>query len=151
MATGTNLAQVQYRGEAPGLADLLGGQVDVMFATLPGSTEYVRAGKLRALGITSDIRSPALPEIPVMADFVPGLEASIWFGIVAPKNTPVEIIDRLNREINAALVDGVMKARFADLGATLFAPGSPDRFVKFIADDTEKWAKVVKFAKLKAD
>jgi tripartite-type tricarboxylate transporter receptor subunit TctC len=151
MATGVNLALIQYRGEAPALADLLGAQVDVVFATLPGSIEYVRAGKLRALAIMSATRSPALPEVPVMGDFVPGLEASVWLGIVAPKNTPAGIVDRLNGEINAALADPTMKTRFADLGTSVFPPGSPAEFGKLIADETEKWAKVVKFAGLKAD
>jgi hypothetical protein len=110
MATGTNLAPVQYRGEAPALADLLGAQVDVVFATLPGSIEYVRAGALRALAIMSATRSPALPEIPAMADFVPGLEASLWLGMVAPKNTSAAIVERLNKEISAALADPTIRA-----------------------------------------
>jgi tripartite-type tricarboxylate transporter receptor subunit TctC len=151
MATGTNLAQVQYRGEAPALADLLGAQVDVVFATLPASIEYVRAGKLRALAVTSASPSAALPGTPTMSDFLPGFEASGWFGIVAPKNTPAGIVDRLNKEVNAALADPIMKARFADLGASVFPPGSPTEFGKFIADETEKWGKVVKFAGIKAD
>jgi tripartite-type tricarboxylate transporter receptor subunit TctC len=137
MATGTNLAQVQYRGEAPALADLLGAQVDVVFATLTGSN-------------TSATRSQALPEIPVMADFVPGLEASVWFGMVAPKNTPVGIVERLNKEINAALADPTIKRRFADLGETVL-PRSPTEFGKFIADETEKWGKVVKTAGIRVD
>jgi tripartite-type tricarboxylate transporter receptor subunit TctC len=150
MATGTNLAQVQYRGEAPALVDLLGAQVDVVFATLTGSIEYVRAGKLRALAIMSANRSPALPEIPVMADFVPGLEASVWFGMVTPKNTSVGIVERLNKEINAALADPTIKKRFANLGATVL-PRSPTEFGKFIADETEKWGKVVKAAGIRVD
>jgi tripartite-type tricarboxylate transporter receptor subunit TctC len=150
MATNTKLAQVQYRGEAPALADLLGAQVDVVFATLPGSIEYVRAGALRALAIMSATRSPALPEIPVMADFVPGLEASLWFGMVAPKNTSVGIVERLNMEINAALADPTIKVRFADLGATV-VPRSPAEFGKFIAAETEKWGKVVRAAKIKVE
>ena len=125
MATGTNLAPVQYRGEAPALADLLGAQVDVVFATLPGSIEYVRAGALRALAIMSATRSPALPEIPVMADFVRGLEASLWLGMVAPKNTSAAIVERLNKEISAALADPTIKARFAGLGATSFLARPP--------------------------
>jgi tripartite-type tricarboxylate transporter receptor subunit TctC len=152
MAVGLDLAQVHYRGEAPALADLLGQHLDAVFATLTGSIAYVRADRLRALAIMSATRSPLLPEIPVMADFVPGLglEASSWFGIAAPKNTPAEIIARLNTAVNAALADPTMKARFAEIGATVF-PGSPAEFGKFIADDTEKMAKVVKFAGIEVD
>jgi tripartite-type tricarboxylate transporter receptor subunit TctC len=150
MATGTNLAPVQYRGEAPALADLLGAQVDVVFATLVGSIEYVRAGALRALAIMSATRSPALPEIPVMADFVPGLEASLWLGMVAPKNTPVVIVERLNKEINAALANPTMKMRLPTL-AQRVVPRSPTEFGKFIADETEKWGKVVKAAGIRVD
>jgi tripartite-type tricarboxylate transporter receptor subunit TctC len=148
MATSLNLARVDYRGEAPALADLLGQQVDVVFASLPGSIEYIRANRLRSLAVMSATRSPALPEIPVIGDFVPGLETSIWTGIVAPKTTPTGIIERLNKEINVALADPTIRVRFADLGATL-VPGSPAEFGKFIADDTEKWAKVVKFGGIK--
>jgi tripartite-type tricarboxylate transporter receptor subunit TctC len=148
MATGLNLARVDYRGEAPALADLLGQQVDVVFASLPGSIEYIRANRLRSLAIMSATRSPALPEIPVVGDFVPGLETSGWNGIVAPKTTPTGIIERLNKEINAALADPTIRVWFANLGATV-VPGSPAEFGKFIADDTEKWAKVVKFAAIK--
>jgi tripartite-type tricarboxylate transporter receptor subunit TctC len=150
MATGLNLAQVHYRGEAPALADLLGQQVDVVFATLASSIEYIRANRLRSLAIMSATRSPALPEIPVIGDFVPGLEWTSWFGIVAPKSTPTGIIERLNKEIKAALADPTIKVRFANLGATV-VPSSPAEFGKLIADDTEKWAKVVKFAGIKAD
>ena len=150
MATGLNLAQVHYRGETPALADLLGQQVDVVLATLSGSIAYVRAGQLRALAITSATRSPLLPDIPVMAEFVPGLEYFGWYGIVAPKNTPAEIIARLNTVVNAAFVDPTMKARLTDMGATMLA-GSPADFGKFIVEETEKWGKVVKFAGIKAD
>jgi tripartite-type tricarboxylate transporter receptor subunit TctC len=152
LVTGTtNLAQVQYRGEALALADLLGAHLDVVFASLPASIEYVRAGNLRALAVTSAVPSAALPDTPVMADFVPGFEASAWFGVVTPKNTPTEIIEKLNNEINAALADPRMKARFADLGAMAFPPGSPAEFGKFITRDTEKWGKVVKSAGIKID
>jgi len=151
MITGVNLVQVQYRGGAPAVADLLAGQVQVMFDVMAESIEYVRAGRLRALAVMSATRSAALPDIPIMADFVPGLEASFWTGVGAPKNTPVEIINKLNIEINAALADPVMKVRFSELGATLFPPGSPAEFGRFIADDTKKWAKVVNFASIKAD
>jgi tripartite-type tricarboxylate transporter receptor subunit TctC len=150
MKTGINVGQVQYRGSAPALADLLGGQVQAMFPVIAEAIEYIRAGRLRALAVTSTARSDVLPDIPIMADYVSGVEAGFWAGVVAPKNTPVEIIGRLNKEINAGLADAVMKARFADLGATVF-PGTPAEFGKFIADETEKWAKVVKFANIKAD
>jgi tripartite-type tricarboxylate transporter receptor subunit TctC len=148
MAVGLNLTRVDYRGEAPALADLLGQQVDVVFASLPGSIEYIRANRLRSLAIMSATRSPVLPEIPVIGDFVPGLATSSWYGIVAPKTTPTGIIERLNKEINAALADPTIRVRFADLGATV-VPGSPGEFGKLIADDTEKWAKMVKFAGIK--
>jgi tripartite-type tricarboxylate transporter receptor subunit TctC len=130
--------------------DLLGGQLEVIFATTPGTTDYVRIGKLRALAVTTRARAEALPDIPTVADFVPGYESSQWYGVGAPKNTPVEIVEKLNKEINAALADPKMKARFADLGGTVL-PGSPADFGKLIADETEKWGKVVKFAGLKAD
>jgi tripartite-type tricarboxylate transporter receptor subunit TctC len=127
-----------------------GGQLQVIFATTPGTTEFVRAGKLRALAVTTRARAEALPEVPTVADFVPGYESSQWYGVGAPKNTPVEIVEKLNKEINAALADPKMKPRFADLGGTVL-PGSPADFGKLIADETEKWGKVVKFAGLKAD
>ena len=150
MVAGINMVQVQYRGSAPAIADLLGGQVQVMLPVMSESIEYIRAGTIRALAVTGAGRSDALPDLPTLADFVPGFEASNWWGVGAPKNTPAEIIRRLNQEINAALADPVIKARFADLGATEF-PGSPAEFGKFIADETEKWGKVVKFAGIKAD
>jgi len=150
MMTGVNLVHVPYRGGGPALVDLLGGQVQVMFATMSSSIEYVRGGKLRALAVTTATRSPVLPDIPTVAEFVPGYESSFWTGVGAPKNTPAEIVDKLNKEINAALADPKMKARLADLGATAL-PSSPADFGKFIADETEKWGKVVKFAGLKAD
>jgi tripartite-type tricarboxylate transporter receptor subunit TctC len=130
--------------------DLLGGQVQVMLPVMSESIEYIRAGTIRALAVTSAGRSDALPDLPTLADFVPGFEASNWWGVGAPKNTPAEIIRRLNLEINATLAETVIKARFADLGATVF-PGSPAEFGKFIADESEKWGKVVKFAGIKAD
>jgi tripartite-type tricarboxylate transporter receptor subunit TctC len=150
MATGVNLAQVHYRGEAPALADLLGQHVDVVFATWPGSIAYVRADRLRALAIVSATRSPELPEIPIIADFVPGLQSSSWYGIVAPKNTPADIILRLNTAVNAVIADRTMKARFAEIGATVF-PGSPAEFGKFITDETEKWGKVIRAADIKLE
>jgi len=147
MKTGLDLPVVQYRGLAPAVADLLSGHVQAMFG---GPIEHIRAGRLRALAIASATRSELLPDIPIMADYVPGVEASIWYGIVAPKNTPAAIVDKLNKEINATLADPWMKARFADLNFTVL-PGSPAEFGRFIAEDTEKWRKVVKFAGLKAE
>jgi tripartite-type tricarboxylate transporter receptor subunit TctC len=150
MMAGVNLTHVPYRGEAPALADLLGGQVQVMFVNMPSSIEYLRAGKLRALAVTTSTRSDALPEIPTVGDFVPGYEASIWYGIGAPKNTPSDFVDKLNKEINLCLADPKMKARFADLGATSLA-GSPADFGRFITKEIEKWGKVVKFAGMKPE
>jgi len=150
MMTGTDVLLVPYRGGGPALVDLLGGQVQVMFATTVSSIGYIRSGRLRALAVTAATRSEALPDIPTVGEFVPGYETSVWLGIGAPRNTPTEIVDKLNNEINAALADPNMKARFADLGATVFV-GSPADFGKFIADETEKWGKVVKFTGIKAD
>jgi len=150
MMTGVNLVHVPYRGAGPALVDLLGGQVQVMFATMSSSIEYVRGGKLRALAVTTATRSPVLPDIPTVAEFVPGYESSFWTGVGASKSTPAEIVDKLNKEINAALADPKMKARFAELGATALS-GSPADFGKLLADETEKSAKVVKFAGVKAD
>jgi tripartite-type tricarboxylate transporter receptor subunit TctC len=150
MMTGTNIIHVQYRGGAPALTDLLGGQVQVMFATMPSSIGYIRAGKVRLLAITSATRLDALPDVPTVAEFVPGFEASSWYGVGAPKNTPAEIIGMLNKEINAALADPKMSARFADLGGTPLL-GSPTDFGKLIAEETERWGKVVKFAGIKAE
>jgi tripartite-type tricarboxylate transporter receptor subunit TctC len=145
MMAGVNLLHVPYRGQGPALTDLLGGQIQVIFATTPGTTEYVRIGKLRALAVTTATRAAALPDVPTLAEFVPGYESSNWYGIGAPRNTPAEIIDKLNREINAALADPRMTARFADLGGTVL-PGPPADFGKLVAEETAKWAKVVKFA-----
>ena len=150
MMTGVNLVHVPYRGAGPALVDLLGGQVQVMFASMSSSIEYVRAGKLRALAITIATRSPVLPDLPTVAEFVPGYEFSFWTGIGAPRNTPAEIVDKLNTEINAALADPKIKARLAEWGATAL-PGSAADFGKLIAAETEKWGKVVKFAGVKAD
>ena len=148
--TGINLLHVPYRGIALALSDLLGGQVQVAFASMPSSIEFVRAGRLRALAVTTATRSEVLPDVPTVGEFVPGYEASAWYGIGAPKATPAEIVDKLNKEINAALADPKMKARLADLGGTPFL-GSPADFGKLIADDTEKWGKVVKFSGANAD
>jgi tripartite-type tricarboxylate transporter receptor subunit TctC len=150
MMTGVNLVHVPYRGAAPALTDLIGGQVHVMFDNMASSIEYIRTGKTRVLAVTTAMRSEALPDIPTVSDFVPGYDASGWLGIGAPRNTPTEIVDKLNKEINAALADPKIKARFANLGATVLA-GSPDDFGKHIADETEKWAKVIKFANIKPE
>jgi tripartite-type tricarboxylate transporter receptor subunit TctC len=150
MMTGVNLVHVPYRGAGPALIDLLGGQVQVMFASMSSSIGYLRAGKLRALAVTTATRSPVLPDIATVAEFVPGYEASFWTGVGAPRNTPAEIVDKLNTEINGALADPKMKARLAEWGATAL-PGSPADFGKLIAEETEKWGKVVKFAGVKAD
>ena len=147
---GVNLMHVPYRGIALALSDLLGGQVQVAFASMPSSIEFIRAGRLRALAVTTATRSEVLPDVPTVGEFVPGYEASAWYGIGAPKATPAEIVDKLNKEINAALADPKMKARLADLGGTPFL-GSPADFGKLIADDTEKWGKVVKFSGANAD
>ena len=145
MMTDTNMVHVPYRGGAPALTDLLGGQVQVMFATMPSAIEYVRAGKLRALAVTTATRSEALPDLPTVGESVPGYEASTWYGIGAPRNTPIEVIRKLNSEINAGLVDPRLKARLADTGGTVL-PGSPANFHKFIVDETEKWGKVIRAA-----
>jgi tripartite-type tricarboxylate transporter receptor subunit TctC len=150
MMAGVNMAHVPYRGGGPVMTDLLGGQVQVMFAPTPTSIEHIRSGKLRALAVTTATRSDALPDIPTVAEFVPGYEASNWYGLGAPKNTPAEVVAKLNKEINAGLADPKLRARLADLGGTVLA-GSPADFGKLIADETEKWGKVVKFVGIKAD
>jgi len=150
MMTGIDMIHVPYRGAAPALTDMMGGQVQVMFGPMTPSIEFIRAGKLRALAVTSATRFEALPDIPIMGDFVSGFQASIWFGVGAPKDTPAEIVDKLNQEINAALADPKVKARFADLGGTVFA-GSPADFRKLIAEDTEKWGKVIRAAHIKVE
>ena len=147
---GADIAVVQYRGSAPALVDLIGGQVQTTFGPLSSSIEYVRAGKLRALAVSTASRSAALPDIPPLADFLPGFDVSGWFGIGAPKNTPAEIVEKLNKEINAVLADAKVKARIADLGGTVFT-GSQADFRKFIADETETWAKVIRAANIKAE
>ena len=148
--TGVIMQHVPYRGQAPALVDLLGGQAQVMFDTVPASMQYLRSGKLHPLAVTTATRDEALPELPTVADFVPGYESSALYGIAAPRNTPTEIVDKLNREINAALADPTMKARLADLGGSVLV-GSAADFGKSIADETEKWAKVIRFAGIKAD
>jgi tripartite-type tricarboxylate transporter receptor subunit TctC len=148
--TGVNMVHVPYRGNAPALTDLIAGQVQVMFADTPSSIEHVKTGKLRALAVTTAERSEILPEVPTVSEFLPGFEASNWFGVAAPKNTPPEIIDKLNREINVALAEPQMKARLADLGAASLA-GSPADFGRFIAAEAEKWSKVIRAANIKVD
>jgi tripartite-type tricarboxylate transporter receptor subunit TctC len=150
MMTGVDLVHVPYRGGAPALTDLIAGQVQVFFAPMPAAIEYIRTGKLHALGVTTPTRSEVLPEIPPVGDFVPGYEASTFLGIGAPKNTPPQIIERLNSEINLALADPNVKARLADLSGTELA-GSPVDFGKLIADETEKWAKVIMATNIKTD
>ena len=150
MMTGVNLVHVPYRGASPALTDLLGGQVQVYFCTMPSCIEYVRAGKLRALAVTTSARSAALPDTPTVSEFVPGYEASAFLGVGAPKNTSAEIIDKLNKEINAGLADPKTMVRLTDLGGTELA-GSPTDFGRLIADETEKWAKVIKFAGVKPE
>jgi tripartite-type tricarboxylate transporter receptor subunit TctC len=145
-----DMAHVPYRGSAPAITDLLGGQVQVYFAPIAASIEYVRAGKLRALAVTTANRARALPDVPTVGEFVPGYEASAFYGIAAPKNTAPQIVDKLNKEINAALADSKFKARLADLGSSPF-PGSPADFGRLIAGETEKWGKVVKFAGIKPE
>jgi tripartite-type tricarboxylate transporter receptor subunit TctC len=148
MMAGVDLAPVQYRGSGPALTDLIGGQVQVMFDALSSSIEHIRAGKIRPLAVTTATRLEVLPNIPTVGEFVPGYEAVVWQGIGAPTNTPPEIVDKLNKEINTALADPKMKARLADLGATPLAL-SPADFGKLIADDTEKWGKVIRAANIK--
>jgi tripartite-type tricarboxylate transporter receptor subunit TctC len=150
MMTGVDMVHVPYRGAGPALTDLLGGQVQLMFGTIPASIEHVRAGRLRALGVTTLARLVAFPNIPTVSEFVPGYEAIGFVGIGAPANTPVEVINLLNQEINFGLANAMIKARIADLGATP-QPGSPADFGKFIADETEKWAKVIRAANIKAE
>jgi len=150
MMTGVNMLHVPYRVGGPALVDLLGGQVQVLFGSMAASIQHVRAGKLRALAVTTVERSAALPDIPTVASFVPGYEASTFFGLSAPRATPPEIVERLNREINAMLADPVAKARLADLGGEALAL-SPADFGKLIADETEKWAKVIQAANIKPE
>ena len=148
--TGVNLMHVPYRGAAPAASDLLAGQVQVFFDPMANSIAYIKAGKVRALAITSAKRSEALPDVPTVSEFVPGYEASFWFGVGAPKATPADIVDKLNKEVNAALDDPKMKARLADLGGTVLL-GSPADFGKHIAEETEKWAKVIRAANIKPE
>ena len=150
MMAGVNLVHIPYRGQGPALTDLLGGDVQVLFATAPGTTDYIRTGKLRALAVTSAVRAEVLPELPTVADFVPGYEASQWYGLSAPKNTSAEIVGKLNKEINAAIADPRMRERLAAIGGEPL-PGSPAEFGRLIAEETEKWAKVVRAAGIKPE
>jgi tripartite-type tricarboxylate transporter receptor subunit TctC len=150
MMAGVNIIHVPYRGQGPALTDLLTGHVQLYFAGIPSSIQYLRAGKLRALAVTTATRSEVLPDIPTLSEFLPGYEASFWGGFCAPKGTPAEIVDKLDKEVNAALADPMIKARIADLGATAL-PGSPADFGKLIAEETEKWSKVIGTAHIKPD
>jgi len=149
MMTGIDMVHVPYRGGAPALTDLIGGQVHVMFDNIPTSVGHIKSGKLRGLAVTGTERSAALPDLPTVAEFLPGYEASAWYGLGAPKHTPGEIIDKVNKAMNAVLADPKTKERFAELGGST-VPGSPADFGKLLADETEKWGKVVKFAGIKA-
>lgn len=148
--TGVDLVHVPYRGSAPALTDMISGQVQVMFDNLPSSVAHLRSGALRPLAVTTAQRSPAFPDVPTVAETVPGYEASAWFGMGAPKGTPREVIDILNREVNAILKEPAIQQRFAEMGGILMA-GTPEDFGKIIADETEKWAKVVKFSGAKIE
>jgi tripartite-type tricarboxylate transporter receptor subunit TctC len=148
--TGINMVHVPYRGVAPALADLIGGQVQVLFDTMPNSIEYIKAGKLRALAVTTTTRNAAMPDLPTVAEFLPGYESSAWYGVSAPKGTPADIVEKLNKEINAGLSDPKLSARLADLGGILMR-GSPADFGKLIAEETEKWAKVIRAANIKPE
>jgi tripartite-type tricarboxylate transporter receptor subunit TctC len=150
MMTDVNMTHVPYRGDLPAITDLLGGQVQVYFGTLPASIEYVKAGHLLGLAVTGAARSEALPDMATMAEFLPGYEATIWNGLNGPKNTPADVVEKLNREVNAALADPKFKARLAELGATPIS-GSPGDYAKLVANETEKWGKVVKLSGATAD
>ena len=150
LLTGVNIVHVPYRGNAPALTDLLAGQVQLGFDTMPASIEFVRAGQLRALAVTTATRSEALPNLPTVGEFVPGYESSGFFGLGAPGNTPAAIVNKLNAEINAGLADPKLKAQLTDLGGIILG-GSPADFRKLIADETEKWGKVIRTANIKAD
>jgi tripartite-type tricarboxylate transporter receptor subunit TctC len=150
MMAGIRTADVAYQGEAAAMPDLLSGQVQAMFGVMPASLGYIRSGKLRALAVTSTKRQEILPDVPAMAEFLAGYEANGWYGIVAPKGTASDIVEKLNKEVNAALADPKTRRRFTELGCDVFT-GSPADFEKFIESETDKWAKVIKFAGVKAD
>ena len=149
MMAGVDIVHVPYRGGAPAMVDLIGGRVQVMFDNVPTSMEFIKSGKIRPLAVTSAERSEALPDLPVVADYVPGYEASAWYGLSAPKGTPSEVVEKLNREVNVLLAEGAVKVRLAEFGASLL-PGTPADFGKLVADETEKWGKVIRFAGIKA-
>ena len=148
--TGIDMRHIPYKGAGPAITDLIGGQVDVLFDNMPSIIGHIRGGSLRALGVTSAQRSPALPDVPAVGEVVPGYEASAWFGMAAPKGTPPAIVARLNREINAALADPAMKAKLADMGGVPL-PGTPEQFWEIHKMETEKWAKIVQFSGAKAE
>jgi tripartite-type tricarboxylate transporter receptor subunit TctC len=148
MMAGVNLVHVPYRGNAPALTDLIAGQIEVLFPSLGSSIEYVKAGKLHALAVTGERRSDALPDLPTVAETLPGYEASSFYGIGTPRNTPAEVVEVLNQAVNAGLADPKLRARLADLGSVPL-PGSPATFSKLIADETEKWGRVIRFAGIK--
>jgi tripartite-type tricarboxylate transporter receptor subunit TctC len=150
MMTGVQMTHVPYRGSAPALTDMISGQVHVMFDNIPTSIQHIRAGKLRPIAVTSTTRSDLLPEIPTVAEYLPGYEASAWYGLGVPRGTPPDIIEKLNKTVNAILSDPAVKVKFAEMGATLIM-NSPAQFGKYVADETEKWGKVVKFAGVKPD
>jgi tripartite-type tricarboxylate transporter receptor subunit TctC len=150
MMTGVNIVHVPYRGGAPAMLDLIAGRAQVMFDNVPTALPYIRDGKIRPLAVTAAARVDVLPDLPLVADDVPGYEASAWYGIVGPKGTPAEVVDRLNREVNAILAEPDKKKRLTDLGASLL-PGTPADFAKLLADETEKWGKVIRFAGIKAE
>ncbi|MFZ3357401.1 MAG: tripartite tricarboxylate transporter substrate-binding protein, partial [Xanthobacteraceae bacterium] len=150
MMAGLNLIDVIYQGEAAAMPDLVGGRVEAMFGVMPASLGYIKSGKLRALAVTSPRRQDLLPDVPAMAEFLPGYEANGWYGLIAPKGTPPDVVLTLNKEVNAALADPATRKRFTDLGCEVFT-GTPDDFEKFIKSETDKWAKVIKFANIKTD
>ena len=150
MMARVSMVHVPYRGEAPALTDLIGGQVEVVFGSITASIEYIRAGTLRAFAVTTATRWELLPNVQSMAEFLPGYDTSVWFGVCAPKNTPAEIIDKLNTEINLGLADSKMKNRFAVLGGTALR-GTPAEFGRFLVDETEKWGKVVRYSGARPD
>jgi tripartite-type tricarboxylate transporter receptor subunit TctC len=150
MMAGVDIVHVPYRGGGPALVDLMSGRVQLMFDNLPASLEFIKAGKLRPLAVTTTARSPVVPDLPTVADFVPGYEASAWYGLVGPKGTPPEVVATLNKAINAMLTDPAAKRRFVDLGASLL-PGSAADFGNLVADETEKWGKVIRFAGIKPE
>ena len=150
LLTGIEMIHVPYRGNAPALTDLLAGRVQVMFDTMPNSIAYIKAGELRALAVTTTTRWDGLPELPTVGEFVPGYEASAWYGLTAPRDTPPAVIDRLNRQVNAALADATMKARLTELGGTMLT-GSPDDFGALLVSETEKWGRVIRAANIKAE